>query len=141
MNELNLKDAPEFLLNGIMFDGQMVYPLNIEIKCAYMEAQKREAQRKLGIDVLKIIARHRMKLQDNYQKCKENIFNAEFMREHRDKLRYLDFEEFLTELNKISLTAAQKIYIRPSAKTIREFTNDNKYYDRAVKLVKLKYVC
>jgi len=133
--------APEFLTNGIMLDGLVYYPLSMKIQCAMVSASELTRNKKVGKELLNILNKVTKQEQYQYINHKQKILNTKFLAEHKEKLQELDFQKFLDYLTSLNLPKHQKDELIPSARMIKHYIDNSKYFATAVSNIKLNFGC
>jgi hypothetical protein len=136
--EQNLS-IPDFLLKGIMYEGQMYFPMDGKLNTGQMTTHQLKQMVATGKEINKIITAHQKMEEKILVKNRDIILEQVWLAQHKKELMGKDNQAFLDYLNQVGLPTHQKKIIRPSTSIIRKFINEAPFYQQAIKNIKLRF--
>jgi hypothetical protein len=136
----NENQVPEFLKNGIIVNGKIIYPEKTGLITGQLTQMERKDMIFEGYEIIKIINKEISRIEKLYKLNKDNITKSAVLSQQvKDKLSALDYLELINELNNLKLSKNQKNLLRPSTRIIRQCFDDIPYYQKLIKKIKLNY--
>ena len=130
---------PDFLLKGIMYEGQMYFPMDGKVKATQMTIHQQKQRIATGKEIIKIISAHQKAEEKILMKNRDVILDLDFLAQYKKELMAKDNLVFLDYLNQIELSKHQKTIVRPSTAVIRKFINEVPFYQQAINNIKFRF--